>query len=256
MPRTARWVRPPDHSTAVSVGRAFTGGPDWRVNAIAVYPAATVRWLTLSAPERPVSDGHRRVGQLELDAVRSTTSSFMALDNQLGGGRVRSAVVQYLHSEVASLLTGSYSEHVGRGLFSAVAEALSAAEAAFTTGDETPGWLDYFDKAYLAAKVAHCLRDLGDDLRTRRYATQSLQMADGYQRGRAFNLCLLASAHARRDPDEAVRVGAKALDIVRGLSSRRSHSYLRDLCQRLQPHTRNPDVAEFRADVAAITRRA
>lgn len=324
--------------------------------AIAVYPAATMRWLTLANAEHPVSEGRRRVGQLEIDAVRSMTSSFEVLDNKLGGGRVRSAVVQYLHSEVASLLAGTYSEQTGRHLFAAAAEltklagwmaydaeehglaqryliqalrlaktagdlalgaeilaamahqatyvgrpgdaidlarvaqiaahragigpltsechvveahghaarndaascaqALSAAEQAFSSSDGAPEWLRYFDEAYLAAKVAHCFRDLGDDRRTGRYAEQSLQMSDGYLRGRAFNLCLLASAHARDDPDESVRVGGEALAIVERLSSQRSHSYLRDLRHRLQPHADNGEVAEFRAQVAALTRRA
>jgi hypothetical protein len=324
--------------------------------AVAVYPAATMRWLTLPDPDCPSSQGRRRVGRTEIDAVQSVTAAFQDLDNKLGGGRVRSAVVHFLNGDAASLLTGRYSEDTGRRLFAAVAEltklagwmaydaeehglaqryliqalrlaktagdlalsaeilaamshqatyvgrpgdavdlarvaqlaarragigtlesechvveahghagrhdasacatALTAAEKAFDAGDESPHWLRYYDEAYLAAKIAHCFRDLCDDRRSRQYAEQSLHMSDGYLRGRAFNLCVLASAHSRDDPHEAVRLGYQAVELVEQLSSKRTHSYLRDLARRLHRHVAIPEVAEFRQRVSLLTRRA
>jgi len=147
--------------------------------------------------------------------------------------------------------------HAGRDDASACATALIAAEGAFERGDEAPpAWLQYFDEAYLAAKIAHCFRDLGDHKRTSHYAEQSLNMSDGYLRGRAFNLCVLASAHTHEDPDEAVRLGNEAIDIVEQLSSRRSHSYLRDLRSRLHPHAHRDAVAQFRERVRRVSQRA
>jgi hypothetical protein len=324
--------------------------------AIAAYPVATMRWFTLPGPDIPSSSGVRKVGTAEIGAIRGMTATFDALDNRLGGGRVRSAVVQFLHNEVASLLAGSYTETNGRLLFSAAAEltklagwmaydeerhglaqryliqalrfaktaddhalsaeilaamshqatyvgrpsdavdfaraaqvaarkadlsalesechvaeahghaarghpsecakALLAAENVFAVDDNPPGWLEYFDEAYLAARIAHCFRELRDDERTRSYADQSLQMCDGYERGRAFNLCVLAVSHVRADPREAVRIGDEAADIVVSLASRRTHSYLRDLAQRLQAYERIPEVSEFRQRVRLLTRRA
>jgi hypothetical protein len=80
-------------------------------------------------------------------------------------------------------------------------------------------------------------------------------MSDGYLRGRAFNLCLLASALAHDDPHQAARVGTEALDIIRGLESHRTHAYLRDVRHRLAAHTTLPDVDHLRRQVLAITQR-
>lgn len=323
--------------------------------AVAVYPAASMRWLTVRDPGPPTRTGRRTVGKADVDAVRAMTATFRDLDNQVGGGRVRPTVAQYLHSSVGPLLRGSYHERAGCDLFSAVAElsrlagwmaydqeehglaqryliqalrmartardpglgaeilaamshqatyvgrpgdavdlaraaqisarkaglgalesechvveahghaarndpascstALTAAEQAYERADTAPDWLAYYDEAYLSAKIAHCFRDLGDDARTERYAEQSLHMADGYQRGKSFNLCLLAGSRVDADPLEAVRVGDQALDIAQGLTSRRSRSYLRNLRHRLEPHQELPEVREFRERVALVTAR-
>ncbi|MEV0248514.1 hypothetical protein AB0H76_18085 [Nocardia sp. NPDC050712] len=90
--------------------------------AAAVYPAASMRWLTLPGPEHPVSAGYRRIGQSDVDAVRTMTAAFRDLDNRVGGGKVRSTIVQYLHSSVAPLLHGAYNEPIGRQLFAVTAE--------------------------------------------------------------------------------------------------------------------------------------
>ncbi|MFF4027033.1 hypothetical protein ACFYY5_29710 [Nocardia elegans] len=324
--------------------------------AVHVYPAASMRWLTMPGPEHPVSAGRRRVGRSDVDGVRAMTTAFRDLDNRVGGGRVRATVVHYLHTSVAPLLRGNYAESVGRPLYAATAEltklagwaaydqeehglaqryliqalrlaraandpglgaeilaamshqatyvgragdaidlaraaqmtargaglgalesechmveahghaarrddsacasALNAAERSFAKADrDRPEWLSYFDGAYLSAKVAHCFRELGDDARTAHFAEQSLDMSDGYQRGRAFNLSLLASARAADDPNEAVRVGREALAIASGLSSQRSYSYLRDIRHRLTPYSTIPDVADFRQEVKELTTR-
>ncbi|MQY20071.1 hypothetical protein [Nocardia macrotermitis] len=334
--------------------RRFLKGASY---AVAVYPAASMRWLTLPGPEHPVSAGARRVGQSDVDAVRAMAAAFRDLDNRVGGGKVRPTIVQYLHSSVGPLLRGNYAEPVGRQLFTAAAEltklagwaaydqeehglaqryliqalrlaraagdpglgaeilaamshkatyvgrpgdavdlaraaqisarsaglaaleaecrlveahghaarldeamcatSITAAERTFAKAESSdqPEWLAYFDGAYMSAKVAHCFRELGDDARSARFAEQSLNMSDGYLRGRAFNLTLLASTRVTEDPQEAVRIGHQALDIAAGLSSRRSHAYLRDLRQRLAPHAGMPDVQDFRQQVRELTTR-
>ncbi|WP_228540605.1 amidase family protein [Nocardia sp. XZ_19_369] len=106
-----------------------------------------------------------------------------------------------------------------------------------------------------SAKTAHCFRDLGDYARAAQFAEQSLKMSDGYLRGRAFNLCILASALADDDPREAARIGIEALGIVSGLESHRTHAYLREVRHRLMPYAALSDVEYFRRQVLAITRR-
>jgi len=57
-------------------------------------------------------------------------------------------------------------------------------------GDERrPPWLEYFDRAYLAAKFAHALHALGEAKAAERFAVRSLRMSEGYERGRLFNTC-------------------------------------------------------------------
>ncbi|WP_236700519.1 hypothetical protein [Allosalinactinospora lopnorensis] len=136
--------------------------------------------------------------------------------------------------------------HAGRRDGRATSRALLAGERAFETdAPDPPEWLAYFDGAYLAAKIAHCFRALRVDIQTARYAEQSLQMNTDYVRGRAFNLLMLAWAHADSAPEEAVRVASQALDLVEGLKSRRALSYLRGVQRRLRPHAELPEVADF-----------
>ncbi len=320
--------------------------------AVAVYPVASMRWLTLPGREHPASaTGLRRIGVADIDALRTMTTAFRDLDNQVGGGKVRSTVVHYLHTSVAPLLRGSYTEDVGRRLFAVTAEltklagwaaydleehglaqryliqalrmarvagdtalgaeilaamshqatyvgrpgdavdlaraaqiaarsaglpaleagchmveahghaarsdarscgnSLNAAEGALNRDSSNrPPWLSYLDTAYMAAKAAQCFRDLGDNSRAAVLARRSLDMSDGYQRGKVFNLCLLASSLVAADPQEAVRIGTTALELAGALESRRTYAYLRDVRARLAPYREIPAVEEFRLQVA------
>lgn len=131
---------------------------------------------------------------------------------------------------------------------------LNAAERAFNRGGSNrPRWLDYLDSAYMSAKAGRCFLDLGEHNRAATLARKSLDMSDGYQRGRVFNLCLLSSSLATEDPREALRVGAFALELSGAVESRRTHAYLRDVRARLAPHSDIPAVAGFCRQVATAT---
>lgn len=134
------------------------------------------------------------------------------------------------------------------------ARALSNAEAAFSrsTPGSDPGWLRYFDEAYLAARMAHCFRALGEPVHAERYARRSLGMDGRFVRGKAFNLSLLATALADQDQIEhACEVGTQALTLTAGLRSARSIRYMRDLQRALRRRGDAPVVREFNAAVAA-----
>lgn len=142
--------------------------------------------------------------------------------------------------------------HAARNDASACGTALARAERTFDLAarDDDPGWLSYFDEAYLAARMAQCFRDLGDAGHAVRYARRSLNMDGRYVRGRAFNLSLLATAHATAgEPEEATRVGRQALDLTARLNSARSVRYLRDLTRQLRPRADVPAVRDFTAEV-------
>lgn len=69
------------------------------------------------------------------------------------------------------------------------------------------------------------------------------------------DLYLLASPLAHDDPHEAARVGTEALDIISGLKSHRTHTYLREVRHRLAAYTALPDIDHFWRQVLAITMR-
>ncbi|TVL94528.1 regulator [Streptomyces sp. SAJ15] len=73
-----------------------------------------------------------RVGLADVAMIKPTSGMFAELDDRFGGEHARHSVVQYLNCDVAPLLTGQYTEAVGRALFSTVAESTLLA-----------GWMSY-----------------------------------------------------------------------------------------------------------------
>jgi hypothetical protein len=142
--------------------------------------------------------------------------------------------------------------HAARNDARACGIALAEAERTFdrAIGEDDPAWLAYFDEAYLAARMAQCFRDLGEAGHAARYARRSLDMDSRYVRGRAFNLSLLAAAHAAQDePERACVAGRQALDLTVRLTSARSVRYVGDVVRRLRPRADVPAVNEFTAEV-------
>jgi len=83
-------------------------------------------------------------------------------------------------------------------------------------------------------------------------------MDERYVRGKAFNLALLATIHARHgEPERASAIGAEALTLTSQLRSARAVRYLRDLQTQLTAHRRRPGVRHFitRIDAALGQRR-
>lgn len=124
--------------------------------------------------------------------------------------------------------------------------ALRMAEGSFMNADrhDTPAWLGYFDEAYLAAKFAHSFRDLGQPRQAETFARRSLEMSDGYERGKLFNTALLASILAdQKRVEEASAIGLVAVTMTSTVRSVRSSAYLADVAQRLAPFR---DAAEVK----------
>lgn len=343
-------------ATSTALWRADVQRRRFLANAVftsAALPASALRWLTSPPADAPAASGLRRVGHADIDAIRELTHSFREMDNRLGGGKLRNAIVSYLDDHVSRLLTtGSYREETGRQLAAACGElsqlagwvaydsdehglaqryltqalayarhagdaalaaeilaaqahqalylarpdeaidlaraaqaaavrhgsatllteclvmeahghaarndayacgvALAQAERTFDRAarEDDPTWLAYFDEAYLAARMAQCFRDLGEAGHSARYARRSLDMDGRYVRGRAFNLSLLATAHAAQgEPEQACVVGRQALDLTVRLTSARSVRYVGDLVRGLRPRADVPAVRDFTAEV-------
>jgi hypothetical protein len=322
--------------------------------AASAFSAVALQWLVAPRPPAPSGQGGRKIGASDVAALRHTAQTFREMDNRLGGGRVRGAVLQYLTADVTPMLAyGQFSATMGRRLAGAAAElaqlagwmaydtglhghaqryltlalsfarhaaddglgaeilaaqahqavylarpaeavdlaraaqvtarraglptlvaeccvmeahghaaandaracarALSAAESAFDASQRhnDPGWLRYFDEAYLAARMAHCFRDLGEPRHAERYARRSLNMDGRFVRGKVFNLSLLATALAEQDDiEQACLVGGLAVDLAAGLRSTRSIRYVRDLQHALRPAAGTRAVRELTARVA------
>lgn len=127
-------------------------------------------------------------------------------------------------------------------------EAMARAERAMEGAEleNTPVWLGYFGEAYLAAKFAHCLRDVGRPEQAEPYAQRSLDMEGRYLRGRAFNTVLLASIQADQGQVElACELGTQAVDMAAAMHSRRAVEFIADLRSRLRLHDDAPAVREF-----------
>ncbi|MFI7449211.1 hypothetical protein ACIBQX_17075 [Nonomuraea sp. NPDC049714] len=161
----------------------------------------------------------------------------------------RAAQLAARRAGVPTLLASSHvleaHAHAGLGDARSCGHSLHEAERAFdarSPADE-PRWLSYFDEAYLAAKFAHCFRDLGEGERTVRQARRSLDMDGRYVRGRMFNLSLLTAGLLQcGELEEACTVAVGALTLAGELQSARSRSYVADLRRRLEPYRNEPAV--------------
>jgi transcriptional regulator with XRE-family HTH domain len=319
--------------------------------------SSTFGWFNAQPPPRSST---RVVGITDVQIIREMTQTFRRLDNRFGGGHARSALTNYLASDVLPVLRkGRYLDDVRRDLFAAVAElhqlggwmaydvgdtgsgrrylqqamhlsqdigddaltgemlagmshqaaflrspalaidlaqaakdngkraggpalisesavmeahglalvndvngclvALRESEQAFAAAEDRdcPEWLAYFDSAYLAAKFARCFRDLGRPAEAERFARRSLDMIEGYDRGRLFNLTLLASVLAdQRKIEEACDTGLAELRIASDVRSARTDADLADLSQRLTPFQTEPTVQSLRTQIRVLIQRA
>jgi hypothetical protein len=88
------------------------------------WTGASFHWLVSSDVDRdkPLPHG-ARIGVSDIQRFRETINMFVGLDNRFGGGHARRSLIQYLAGDGERLLRGRYSENVGSGVFSALAEA-------------------------------------------------------------------------------------------------------------------------------------
>lgn len=164
---------------------------------------------------------------------------------QVARSTAETTSVSALHSETAVMEAHG---HALRGDKQNSHAALHDAERTLAQGDaqEKPDWLRYYDTAYLSAKIAHCLRELGELRTASDYARRSLEMTAGYERGRLFNLALLGAILADQGKiDEACEVGRQALHLAHRLHSTRTVTYLSDFARRIRRHHVVPAAADL-----------
>jgi hypothetical protein len=162
-----------------------------------------------STPRRAVS--RRTVGRRDLEAVRDMVAMFSRIDQRHGGGHARSAVVQYLTTDVSAYLNGHFKEDkIRREMFSAASElAYLSGWMAFDNA-EHPVAQQYFTTAVSLAAEAndapmagHILRAMAHQAVDLGHPGHALKVAVASMDGQRYTLAskreqsLLGVVHAR-----------------------------------------------------------
>lgn len=188
----------PDPLALSNLGRLELSKPVVRRSVMfsaAMLPLA-LGWLSAAEARgrKAQEPGTVMVGEAEVDAVRQITRAFNGIDERLGGGHGRDAVVQYLISDVAAFLKGRFRDEKTRAdMFGAAAEL-----------------------AYLAGWKGH---DLAMEGLAQRYYTHALQLAHESGRRTHGAWVLRILAHQALDlgrPQECVELSQKAWSLTRG----------------------------------------
>jgi hypothetical protein len=321
-----------------------------------VFAVPAIRYLTAPDAAAPTQSAGRAVGMGEAAAVREVTGMFRRLDNQLGGGHGRTAIVTYLRDEAMPLLKhGSYTAAVGAALFSAVSElmllagwmafdleqhpvamryliqalklsevagdralgseilngmshqaaylrqgaeavdmaraaaqvarragqpvlvaeslaseahghalasaprsaavALLGAEDALTRADreQVPVWLGFFDEPYLHARTGRVLLDANDPKAATTAMTAALAMKPGFDRGKVFNLAVLAQAQVHAgDVDRGCATALRAAKAAATVNSKRAVRELTAAARSLTPYRSSEPARNALALLPAI----
>jgi transcriptional regulator with XRE-family HTH domain len=122
-----------------------------------VWNDASLRWLVDPGqvpgdqPARGVS-----IGMPDVERFRATVDVFVKLDDRFGGGHARQALIQYLRTDADRMLSGKYTEVVGRELFAAVGEAtLLAAWMSYDSAPASALAQGYFVQALALAQTGN-----------------------------------------------------------------------------------------------------
>lgn len=199
--------------------------------AVVPFSPAVLDYLT-ARPDRSLAHrGTVRVGRSDVQFIRDATTSLRNLDEKYGGGRVRPTAVAILHDHATPLLRGSYTDAVGRELWSAVGELQTLA-----------GWLTF---------------DVGQDALAQRYYFGALRLARGAGDARLagyvfMRMSYLALRHRRGD--EAVRLSSAAVSCGEHAGQLTERMRTEYLLVRARGHAVSGDVAAMRGAIYAAER--
>ncbi|TMR33360.1 Tat pathway signal protein [Actinomadura geliboluensis] len=190
--------------------RSLLTGAVYSAAALAIPNEATWRALAASTNAQDPRTT-QRVGRGDVMAVRQLTVAFSQLDQRRGGGHGRTAVVQYLNSDVAAFLRGTFPDAtVRRDMYSAAAElAYLAGWMAFDNAEHALAQR-YFQLALTLAGYAeneplsgHILRAMAHQAIDLGYYKLSLELSTESMKGQRYlsatprERALLGVVHAR-----------------------------------------------------------
>jgi tetratricopeptide (TPR) repeat protein len=210
----AHWIagtRPDLGKADVSVERRqLLGAAAYSMAALAVPGPSWWQRMSALRRERPAA-GLGVVGKGDLSAVREMAAMFSRIDQRHGGGHARTALVQYLSSDVARYLCGSYSDdEVRSGMFSAAGElAYLAGWMAFDNSEHAAAQHYFTTAVKLAAEAddpplaGHILRAMAHQATDLGHPKQGLDLAAASIEGQRYDLAcqreraLLGVVHAK-----------------------------------------------------------
>ncbi|MGH3715091.1 MAG: Tat pathway signal protein [Micromonosporaceae bacterium] len=153
-------------------------------------------WERMAARHTDRDKGVRTVGRGDLAAVREMTAMFSRIDQRHGGGHGRTALAQYLTSDVARYLRGTYAdERVRNAMFSAASElAYLAGWMAFDNSEHAVAQHYFTVAVKLAAEAAdpamagHILRAMAHQATDLGHPRQGLELAVASMDGQRYTL--------------------------------------------------------------------
>jgi hypothetical protein len=241
------WVgldSPRDPADAVHVATTFwssvnrrdflkTTGPGFAVSAFAV---PVTRWLVSPADKTAGHRGEGQVGRADLDELREAADHARHWDSKYGGGNWRAnSVTDCLERRAAPLLEGTFSDNVGRALFSVTAElSRLAGWIAFDVGRHDAAQRHFIQALRLARAGGdvqlgcNVLTTMAMQSLMRGFSSEAVDMAQGaFERAKgqaaprvlAFTKLIEARAHARENNAIAASRALAASEDLLGRSS-------------------------------------
>ncbi|MFJ8848167.1 sporulation protein [Streptomyces cyaneofuscatus] len=221
---TMGWDFPRDPADAIDVATSFwssvnrrdfltTGASGFAVSAFAT---PVTRWLVTPADETAHHSGGHQVGRADLDELREAADDARRWDSKYGGGNWKAnSVTTCLQERAAPLLRGSFSDEVGRELFSATAElSRLAGWTAFDMGEHDVAQRHFIQALRLARAGGdvqlgcYVLTTMAMQSLLRGFAGEAVDMAQGaFERAKgqaaprvlAFTKLIEARAQAREN---------------------------------------------------------
>ncbi|MBV2364975.1 sporulation protein [Streptomonospora nanhaiensis] len=211
---------------ALQAAGAFWSSMDRRDFLTATFTAAAfgppaLRWTTQRADPTAARRGHRRIGRPDIQELEDLAEQARHTDSRFGGGSVgMSAVALCLRDVAAPMLSGDYTEEVGRRLFSAAAVLGRLA-----------GWSDF---------------DTGHHGRAQRHFIQALRMARAagdVGLGGYILSCMALQSCLRGYHDEALDLIDAATAGTRNAAPPRVRAFLHLVEARVHGRARRPRAA-------------
>ncbi|MGW0708134.1 sporulation protein [Streptomyces sp. NPDC002643] len=202
--------------------RDFLAGPGFAASA---FTTPVTRWLVAPGDENPDRQGGKQVGRADLAELREAAHDARRWDSKYGGGNWKAnSVTACLDHRAAPLLQGTFSDGIGRELFSVTAElSRLAGWTAFDVGQHDAAQRHFIQALSLARAGGdvqlgcYILTTMAMQSLMRGFSSEAVDMAQGaFNRAKgqaaprvlAFTKLIEARAHAR---DNAPRAASRAL---------------------------------------------